>query len=699
MENPYLAHRKESKENPYTGKSYTENYFKILEKREQLPVFQYKKDLLEALRNNQVTLLVGETGSGKTTQVPQFFVEELKPHLKNKMIVCTQPRRVAAMSVAKRVAEEMDVEFGREVGYTIRFDDFTTNNKTFLKYSTDGMLLREAMFDPLLTKYSCIILDETHERTCATDILMGLIKEIIPRRPDLRVLVMSATLDTERFLKYFEGSPLIKVPGRTFPVEILYSEKPELDYVDAAIRTVLQIHMKEDPGDILLFLTGEEEIEDVCRKLSFRGNEMVDYPILKPIPLYSSLPPNEQQRIFCDPPKPREPGKPPGRKVIVSTNIAETSLTIDGIVYVIDPGFCKQKIYNPRNRVESLQVTPISQASAEQRAGRAGRTRPGKCYRLYTKESYDTHLTKQTPPEMLRTNLTTVVLQLYRIGVANICKFHFMEPPAPETMMRALEILNYMGALDDEGDLTELGKMMSDFPVDPQLAKVLISSSKYKCVSQMLSIVSMLSIQNPFLRPADKKKEADRARQAFADVCGDHFLLLNVYDTYVKNQFDAKRWCRENFLNPRAMASAVRIREQLEKIMKRFKFEISELSPLQKEFQNNIQKSLISGFFMQVACTNKSTGKYEIIKENEKVDLHLSTCLQSKPTWVVFNEYIQTTTASIRTVTEISNYKWLLEIAPAYYDLDTLPAGAARDYFIKEKYENKPKAKKQKRHK
>ena len=334
-------------------------------------------------------MLVGETGSGKTTQIPQWCVDyaltiPVASGQKRRNVACTQPRRVAAMSVAQRVANEMDVTLGDEVGYSIRFED-CSSHKTILKYMTDGMLLREAMSDPLLEMYSCVLLDEAHERTLATDILMGLLKEVAKQRPDIKIIVMSATLDAGKFQDYFDKAPLLTIPGRTFPVEIFYTPEPERDYLEAAIRTVIQIHMSEEQeGDILLFLTGQEEIEDACKRLQREVEGLgPDAGELKCIPLYSTLPPNLQQRIFEAAPANKQNGAI-GRKVVISTNIAETSLTIDGVVFVIDPGFSKQKVYNPRIRVESLLVTPISKASAQQRAGRAGRTRPGKCFRLYT---------------------------------------------------------------------------------------------------------------------------------------------------------------------------------------------------------------------------------------------------------------------------------------------------------------------------
>lgn len=433
------------------------------------------------------------------------------------------------MSVAKRVADELDgaslpptlniiltpplpVQLGKQVGYSIRFEDMTENGTTFLKYMTDGMLLREAMNDPELSRYSTIILDEAHERTLSTDILMGLLKGVAKNRPDLKLIVMSATLDALKFQKYFGGiiisngaeggvpepAPLFKVPGRTHPVEVFYTAEPEPDYVEAAIRTVLMIHRAEDPGDVLLFLTGEEEIEDACRKIRLEADELVnqDPEFVGPlvcVPLYSSLPPQQQQRIFDPAPSPKIPNGPPGRKVVISTNIAETSLTIDGIVYVVDPGFSKQKVYNPRIRVESLLVSPISKASAQQRAGRAGRTRPGKCFRLYTEKDFMSELEEQTYPEILRSNLANTVLELAKLGIKDLVRFDYVDAPAPETLMRALELLNYLAALDDDGNLTPLGALMADFPLDPQMAKMLIVSPEFKCSNEILTIVAMLS--------------------------------------------------------------------------------------------------------------------------------------------------------------------------------------------------------------
>ncbi|KAJ8317680.1 hypothetical protein KUTeg_005584 [Tegillarca granosa] len=481
--------------NPFTGLPYTPHYFELFNKRRNLPVWEYKEKFVDVLNKNQTLVLVGETGSGKTTQIPQWCLEWVRARYPKKGVACTQPRRVAAMSVAQRVSEEMDVGLGQEVGYSIRFED-CTSSKTVLKYMTDGMLLREGMSDPLLEAYGIILLDEAHERTLATDILMGLLKEVGKQRQgDLKIIIMSATLDAGKFQHYFDNAPLMSVPGRTHPVEIFYTPEPERDYLEAAIRTVIQIHMcEEGGGDILLFLTGQEEIDEACKRIQREidnlGPEVGD---MKCIPLYSTLPPNLQQRIF-EPPPPKKPNGAVGRKVVVSTNIAETSLTIDGVVFVIDPGFAKQKVYNPRIRVESLLVTAISKASAQQRAGRAGRTQPGKCFRLYTEKAFKNEMQENTYPEILRSNLGSVVLQLKKLGIDDLVHFDFMDPPAPETLMRALELLNYLAALDDDGELTELGSMMAEFPLDPQLAKMVIASCDFTCSNEILSVTAMLSV-------------------------------------------------------------------------------------------------------------------------------------------------------------------------------------------------------------
>ena len=477
--------------------------------------------------------------------------------------------------------------------------------------------------------------------------------QIAGRRKDLKIIIMSATLDSLKFQKYFgDGTdagkaPLLKVSGRTFPVETYYTQEPEPNYVDAAIRTVLMIHQAEDEGDILLFLTGEEEIEDACRKIKGEGDELARNsggavgPLLV-VPLYSSLPPNQQQRIFDPAPPPSVPGGAPGRKVVISTNIAETSLTIDGIVYVVDPGFFKQKVYNPRIRVESLLVSPISKASAQQRAGRAGRTRPGKCFRLYTEKDFVNELEEQTHPEILRSNLANTVLELVKLGIKDLVHFDYMDAPAPETIMRALELLNYIGALDDEGDMTPLGAIMAEFPLDPQLAKMLIVSPEMRCSNELLSLTAMLSIPNVFLRPVNARKEADQAKAQFVHPEGDHLTLLNVYHAYKSNEHD-RNWAYNNFLSQRALQQADNVRTQLKRSMEKHDLDLVSTPFEDKSYYLNIRKALSSGFFMQVAHKEGEKGNYLTIKDNQVVKLHKACGLDTTPEWVVFNEFVLTT--------------------------------------------------------
>ncbi|KAI0075013.1 P-loop containing nucleoside triphosphate hydrolase protein [Panus rudis PR-1116 ss-1] len=676
--------------NPFTKQPFTPQYKKILEVRRKLPVYAQMDEFYKMFNENQIIVMVGETGSGKTTQIPQFVCYSDLPHTRGKMVACTQPRRVAAMSVAKRVADEMDVPLGKQVGYSIRFEDMTEPGTTFLKYMTDGMLLREAMNDPDLNRYSTIILDEAHERTLATDILMGLLKDLARRRSDLKIIVMSATLDALKFQKYFalkkgETAPLFKVPGRTHPVEVFYTQEPEPDYVEAAIRTVLMIHRAEEPGDILLFLTGEEEIEDACRKIKAEADDLVNQdpdsvgPLVC-IPLYSSLPPQQQQRIFDPPPPPRTPDGPPGRKVIISTNIAETSLTIDGIVYVVDPGFSKQKVYNPRIRVESLLVSPISKASAQQRAGRAGRTRPGKCFRLYTEKDFMKELEEQTHPEILRSNLANTVLELVKLGIKDLVRFDYVDAPAPETLMRALELLNYLAALDDEGNLTPLGAIMAEFPLDPQMSKMLIVSPEFNCSNEILTIVAMLSAPNVWLRPPNQRREADAAKAMFTVPDGDHLTLLNVYNHYAQNKHD-NRWAWNNYLSARSLAQADNVRTQLTRTMEKFEVDLISTQDERKLYEN-VRKALVCGYFMQVAHKEGEKNMYLTVKDNQVVALHPSCGLDSTPEWVIFNEFVLTTRPYIRTVTTVKP-EWLLEYAANYFDLAAFPDGETKRALLR----------------
>ncbi|KAJ8601279.1 hypothetical protein CTAYLR_007750 [Chrysophaeum taylorii] len=629
----------------------------LAETRKRLPVFAYRTEFLEAVADNQVLVVIGETGSGKTTQLPQYLHEV--GYSKLGAIGCTQPRRVAAMSVAARVSKEMDVVLGREVGYSIRFEDCTSKD-TILKYMTDGMLLREFLGEPDLGSYSVMMIDEAHERTLHTDVLFGLIKDVARFREDIKIIISSATMNADAFSTYFDDAAIFNIPGRTYDVEILYTKAPEADYLDAAVVTVLQTHITQPPGDILVFFTGQEEIEAADEILHERtkglGSRIKELIIC---PIYASLPSEMQAKIF-------EPTPPGARKVVLGTNIAETSLTIDGICFVIDAGFCKQKTYNPRSGVESLIVTPISQAQAAQRAGRAGRTRPGTCFRLYTAWAYQHELEENTVPEIQRTNMTSVVLMLKSLGIHDLLHFDFMDPPPAEMLVRALEQLYALGALNDRGELTKLGRRMAEFPCDPQLSKSILVGDKYGCVAETITIGAMLSAGNAvFHRPKDRAVHADNARMNFArGGGGDHLALLRVFTEWTDSDYSTQ-WCYENYVQARSMMRARDIRDQFNLLCERVELELSTvgLSDVQA-----VQKAVCAGYFYNTAKL-ASSGEYKTVKHHHTVFVHPSSVLANEdvmPRWLCFHELAFTTKEYMRHVFPIEP-QWLIEIAPHYY--------------------------------
>ncbi|KAI0454364.1 P-loop containing nucleoside triphosphate hydrolase protein [Xylaria acuta] len=631
----------------------------IQETRNSLPIFKYRDEFIAAIEQYQILVLVGETGSGKTTQLPQYLHEAgyTKDGLK---VGCTQPRRVAAMSVAARVAEEMGVKVGNEVGYSIRFED-NTSDKTILKYMTDGMLLREFMTEPDLAGYSAIMIDEAHERTVHTDILLALVKDLARERPDLKLLISSATMNAEKFAKYFDDAPIFNIPGRRYPVDIYYTPAPEANYLTAAITTIFQIHTSQGKGDILVFLTGQDEIEaaeqqltDTARKLGNRVKELIICPI------YANLPSDLQSKIF-------EPTPNNARKVVLATNIAETSLTIDGITYVIDPGYVKENVYNPATGMSNLVVVPCSRASANQRSGRAGRVGPGKCFRLYTRYAYMNEMDESTTPEIQRTNLNGVVLQLKSLGINQLLEFEFMDPPPTESLIGALNQLFALQALNHKGELTKVGRQMAEFPTDPMLAKAVLAADKFKCVDEVLSIVAMLSEASAlFFRPKDKKIHADSARNRFTvKDGGDHVTLLNIWNQWVDSDFSPV-WSRENFLQQRSLTRARDVRDQLAKLCERVEVAPSSCGASNLE---PIQKALTAGFFPNAARLQRGGDSYRTLKNNTTVYIHPSSVLmKSDPPekTVIYYELVLTNKEYMRSCMPIRP-QWLNEVAPHFH--------------------------------
>ncbi|BEI83566.1 hypothetical protein CcaverHIS002_0401700 [Cutaneotrichosporon cavernicola] len=642
----------------------------IEETRKSLPIYDFRDELLDAIRDHQVLIVVAETGSGKTTQLPQYLHEAgyTQGGLK---VGCTQPRRVAAMSVAARVAEEMGVRLGQECGYSVRFEDMTCD-KTVLKYMTDGMLLREFLTDPELSTYSAIIIDEAHERTLSTDILFGLVKDIARFRPELKLLISSATMNAQKFSAFFDEAPIFDVPGRRFPVDMFYTQQPEANYIHAAVTTILQIHTTQPKGDILLFLTGQDEIEACEENLKETMYALGDkVPELIVAPIYANLPTELQTKIF-------EPTPEGARKVVLATNIAETSITIDGVVYVIDPGFVKQNNYNPKTGMSSLVVEPISRASAQQRAGRAGRVGPGKAFRLYTKWAFRNELPQDTIPEIQRTNLAMVVLMLKSLGINDILNFDFLDKPPAETIIRSFEMLYALGALNHKGELTRLGRRMAEFPVDPMLSKAIIGSEVYKCTHEVLIIVSMVQESGSLLfRPKDKRVHADKAHKNFQKPGGDHFTLLNIFNQWADSNY-SQQFCHENFVQYKSLVRVRDIRDQLASLCDRVEVVIeslpNEVVP--------IQKAITAGYFYNTARLDKG-GSYRTTKNNHTVYLHPSSGLigmQPPPRFILYYELVLTSKEYMRQCMPIEG-SWLSELAPHYFkkqEIDQMLGSASK---------------------
>lgn len=649
-------------------------YANIEKQRQRLPVYKYRTEILYLVENHATTIIVGETGSGKTTQIPQYLKEAGWAE-GGRVIACTQPRRLAVQSVSKRVADEMGVNLGDEVGYTIRFEDHTTSGVTSVKFLTDGVLIREMMEDPLLTKYSVIMVDEAHERSISTDILLGLLKKIQRRRPELRLIISSATIEAKAMFNFFntskkrqapEGSAqgpnlepaILSVEGRGFSVKIHYVEEPVSDYIRSVVSTILLINEREPPGDVLVFLTGQDDIETAIKLLAEEAHSnQKNSSGLLPLPLYSGLSRTEQELIFT--PTPR--GK---RKVILSTNIAETSLTLEGVVYVIDSGFSKQKFYNPISDIESLVVAPISKASARQRSGRAGRVRPGKCYRLYTEDYFLKEMPGEGIPEMQRSNLVSTVIQLKALGIDNILGFDWPSPPSPQAMIRALEVLYSLQILDDDAKLTSpTGFQVAELPLDPMISKMILASNELGCSDEIITIAAVLSIQSVWVIARGVQKEQDEAKLRFAAAEGDHVTFLNVYKGFLESK-KSSQWCYKNFLNYQSMKKVVEIRDQLKRIARRLGITLKSCDG----DIDAVRKAVTAGFFAN-ACRLEphSNGVFKTIRGSEEVYIHPSSVLfRVNPKWVVYQSIVSTERQYMRNVVTI-NPSWLTEAAPHFY--------------------------------
>ncbi|TFY65846.1 hypothetical protein EVG20_g5242 [Dentipellis fragilis] len=567
--------------------------------------FGDQRNILHAVENHQVLIVVGETGSGKTTQIPQYLYEAGWASDSN-VIVCTQPRRVAVTSVASRVAAEVGTVLGDEVGYTIRFEDVTSKDRTRICYVTDGILFREIIVDPLLSRYSVIMVDEAHERSVYTDMLLILLKKICVKRPSLRVIISSATLDAHAFHSFFtsnsgaDTAKVVSFKGSTYPVQVAYLQYPTPDYVKAASDLIKEIHSKQGPGDILVFLTGQDEINQ-CLELLMDAQSRVPSSLqgLAPIALHAGLSINEQMKVF-------EPTTPGIRKVVIATNIAEASITIEGIHFVIDCGYVKMHTFNAAFGMSILAIVPTSQASAIQRAGRAGRTSLGICYRLYPATTFAT-LAQVSAPQIVHTDLTQPILGLKSLGIDNLMKLHWLSLPPSSNISQALDTLMKAGILDESGGLTSKGQKIAEFPLDMVMTSMLINSEEFGCGEEILNIVAMSN--NIFVMPQnDSKTLAELEHRKFIAEEGDHLTLLNVYNAFSKFG-RSKTWCKSHAVSFRALSRAVSIQAQLKKYMERFQIPIKSCQGNASSLQQCIAKSSVNNVAKLL-----SDGTYESLR-------------------------------------------------------------------------------------
>ncbi|MGH0164759.1 UNVERIFIED_CONTAM: hypothetical protein FKN15_047917 [Acipenser sinensis] len=637
----------------------------IEKQRQKLPVFKHRNYILYLLENYQTVVIVGETGCGKSTQIPQYLLEAGWA-AEGKVVGVTQPRRVAAVSICSAAALCSSIS------------PSVLSDRAQCKYT------RECDDSyPLCCLHSVLMLDEAHERTLYTDIAIGLLKKIQKKRGDLRLIVASATLDAEKFRDFFNlnesGNPskdtcgILTVEGRTFPVDVFYTMSPVPDYVKATVETVMKIHESEGDGDVLAFLTGQEEVERVVSMLVEQSRALSRSGMkkhLRALPMYAGLPYSEQMKVFERVPH-------TVRKVVVATNIAETSITINGVVFVIDCGFVKLRAYNPKTAIESLVVAPVSQASASQRAGRGGRNRAGKCYRLYTEEDFE-KLPPSTVPEMQRTNLAPVILQLKALGIDNVLRFSFLSPPPAQSMVQALELLLALGGLDEHGRLTEpLGMRMAEFPLIPMFAKMLLESESQElavvpgALPQLQRAAKSSSCEGAALETAEQlfpyPVPQARKHRKFAVAEGDHLTMLNVYEAFVKNR-RSSQWCQEHFLNYKGLQRAAAVREQLWRLLSKFRIpkKSSEGDP------EVILRCIVSGFFANAARLHHS-GAYRTLRDDHELHIHPTSVLYAEkpPKWVVYNEVMQTSRYFLRDVSAIES-SWLVELAPHFYRRGTV---------------------------